>query len=360
MADTLTSGTVQQLADRYRAALLRSEDAAVHQMLAAWSDAYWPIHQEVTELAGKIARARAAGDEVSAAWLYQQRRLQAVLDEVRRQVIRYTVAAARATTLQQTAAVGLAMQDAAEMMNAVVARNLPGLAATFAAIDPAVVTTAVGYLGDGSPILAHLSRTLPGDMVDRIRDTIMRGVIQGKSQDWMLREVTRDLSIAHSRATTILRTESLRIYRETTRQTFVANADVLDTWVWTASLDGRCCVACVVMHGTEHPITATLDGHPRCRCTMIPRTKTWAQLGATGVPETRLPLPEPGAEWLVSQSPAVQRALMGSAKYEAWKAGEVSLEDMVARHTSPVWGTTRGERSLKAIREGRDANYTDS
>ncbi|MEO1959884.1 MAG: phage minor head protein, partial [Paracoccus sp. (in: a-proteobacteria)] len=170
---------------------------------------------------------------------------------------------------------------------------------------------------------------------------------------------TQALGLSHSRATTIMRTESLRAYRHASRATYLANQDVLDGRVWNAHLDARTCVACALMDGTVHAIDATLDGHPRCRCAMIPRTKSWEDLGVKGVADTRPPV-RSGKAWLESQPAHVQRAMMGRAKFNAWAAGQIDLDDMVARTYSPQWGTMRSERSLKAILEDRNPNYFDA
>src|SRR5205814_398826 len=158
-----------------------------------------------------------------------------------------------------------------------------------------------------------------------IREAILHGVTTGKSQDWMTRQVTRTMAVSHSRAVTIMRTESLRVYREAARQTYEANPDVIRSWTWHAHLDRACCIACVVMDGTEHPCTVTLDGHPRCRCAMVPRTVSWEDLGFTGLADTR-PEVRLGASWLADQPASVQIAYMGPAKYAAWKVGTIRLE----------------------------------
>jgi len=91
---------------------------------------------------------------------------------------------------------------------------------------------------------------------------------------------------------------------------------------------------------------------------MVPDTKSWAQIdpSLTDLPDTR-PTVELGTDWFTRQAPSVQRAMMGPAKFNAWQAGEFDLDAVVARHYDPTWGTMRYERSLRAIRAGRDANY---
>jgi len=90
---------------------------------------------------------------------------------------------------------------------------------------------------------------------------------------------------------------------------------------------------------------------------MVPRTLSWAQINPslTGVPDTQPSLLS-GADWLELQPEAVQRAMLGLLKFQAWKAGQITVADMVARTYSPVWGTMRRERSMKEILEGRNAN----
>jgi SPP1 gp7 family putative phage head morphogenesis protein len=354
-------GRLYQQAAEYAAALEASQTAAVDQMLAAWTDSYWAIRQEMDQFLAKVAAARAAGDRVSPAWAYQQQRLKNLLDETKRQIAQYAVAASAVTEKSQAAAIAAALKHAERLAKGAVAVGLPGLEASLATVNPAVLQAGVGFLADGSVLRAHLAATLPAQAAEAVKDALIHGLATGKGQDWMIRAATQALGLSHARATTILRTESLRAYRAASKATYEANADLMEGWTWHANLDARCCVACVLMDGTLHPVTATLDGHPRCRCAMVPRTKSWEDLGVEGaenLPDTRPPV-RSGKDWLEAQDPSVQRAIMGKAKFQAWQDGQITLDDMVARPHSPEWGTMRTERSLKAIQEGRDANWMD-
>ena len=93
---------------------------------------------------------------------------------------------------------------------------------------------------------------------------------------------------------------------------------------------------------------------------MIPKTKTWAELGLDPTLDDIHPpiYVEPGTAWLQRQTPLTQRAVLGPRKLELWLAGDITLEDMVARTRSPEWGTMRRERSIREILEGRNANYS--
>lgn len=351
-------GAVYTQAAQFANALEARENAAELRMLAAWSDAYWGTRQSLDGFLAKMEAAKAAGLPVGLSWGYQEGRLRNVLAETQAQILRYSQQAATVVRGQQRDAIHHAVEEARALTATAVASDLPGLSATFARVNPAVLEAGVGFLQDGSVLAQHLAATMPTDAAAVVREALVQGLSRGKSQDWMRRAATQALGLSHGRAVTILRTESLRAYREASRRTYQANADVVATWTWNAALDARCCIACVLMDGTEHPLDATLDGHPRCRCAMVPRTKTWEELGVPGLDDTRPPVRK-GREWLEAQPESVQRGVMGRAKYQAWKDGKITLDDMVGRHQDARWGTMRTERSLKAIQENRNANWFD-
>lgn len=350
-----TRGRLRDQAAQFDAELTSRQVAAQDQMLAAWSESYRGVREELDRFYRKVAHARANDIPASPAWAYQERRLKDLLDTVATQVGKFSGGASEPIRQAQASAIKAAQRHSQAMVSTA-AQEALGIVGELATADPsALIQQAVGFMGDGTVLNRHLAKTLAPEVVDGVRSTVIRGLATGKGQDWFVREVTKNYALAQSRAVTIMRTETLRVYRETSRATYEANADVLEGWTWQAHLDARTCVACAIMDGTLHPVTDTLDGHPRCRCAMVPRTKSWEDLGVPGLEDTRPPVPS-GKAWVEGQSPAVQKAMMGPAKYEAWKAGDITLDDMVAQHQSDDWGTMRSERSLKSIREGRNPN----
>lgn len=90
-----------------------------------------------------------------------------------------------------------------------------------------------------------------------------------------------------------------------------------------------------------------------CRCTQIPRTKSWEELGITGLPDTRPPIVQ-GSEWFAAQPAAVQQQILGSpAALAAYQKGEVKLEDFVGRRDSTRWGPSYYALSLGPAKAGR-------
>lgn len=84
-----------------------------------------------------------------------------------------------------------------------------------------------------------------------------------------------------------------------------------------------------------------------CRCTPVPITKSWAELGIAGMPELA-PVQTGESKFLMMPAES-QRRILGNAGYKAWKAGAVTLEDFVGVRRSAEWGDTHYHRSLREI-----------
>ncbi len=142
------------------------------------------------------------------------------------------------------------------------------------------------------------------------------------------------LGIGLSRALTIARTETLRAHREATRASYQANKGLVGGWIWHSAADERTCGCCWAMHGTEHSLEEELDGHPNCRCAMVPI-----------LPGINFEV-KPGVELFAGLTAEKQIRILGPAKWAAWKDGRFALGDLVGVKESSVWGSMRVERSL--------------
>ena len=47
---------------------------------------------------------------------------------------------------------------------------------------------------------------------------------------------------------------------------------------------------------------------------------------------------ETGQQWFKRQPERTQRAMMGRGRFDAWQAGDASLDDMVSRDWNDTWG----------------------
>ncbi|MBX6770872.1 MAG: hypothetical protein IRY83_04050 [Chloroflexi bacterium] len=105
---------------------------------------------------------------------------------------------------------------------------------------------------------------------------------------------------------------------------------------------------CWSMHGTVHSLDEHFASHPRCRCSPVPLTKSWAELGFRNVTETRVEV-TPGPELFARLPEEQQRAILGPAKFAAYRAGQITLEDLRGFRRDARWGRVGYERSLAEI-----------
>ena len=86
-----------------------------------------------------------------------------------------------------------------------------------------------------------------------------------------------------------------------------------------------------------------MRAHPACRCTMVPQTKTWREMGYN-IDEVVEPIEE-GESLFAKQPVATQRAVLGS-QYDRYKNGDITLNDFVYAKQS-AYGTTYVKRVPK-------------
>jgi SPP1 gp7 family putative phage head morphogenesis protein len=356
---TSTGSRLADAAQAHRDELERATVAASDEMARSWVTALERIDLEVQTLLSKMEAARLAGIDPSPAWLYQERRLSALLDSITDQAAQWARTAEPAVRDLAYGAAADAARNARNLTTEAARMDLPGVEASFTDLAPENMATILGHLAPGGP-LRDLLVSIGAETAMAAQEALLTGVILGKGSDWIGRQLQQALDIPRWRADTIARTEALRAYRETSRETY-RKSNVVSKWEWQAALDRRTCPACVAMHGSVFSVEERLDGHPRCRCAMIPVTKTWAELGmdpALDEMNPRVPT-ETGPEWLKRQPPATQRAVLGPGKYDLYANGKADLPDFVARTHSPEWGTMRRERSLRELAEGRNPDHRD-
>lgn len=222
-----------------------------------------------------------------------------------------------------------------------------GIHPSFARLNTAAVEYIVGALQDGSP-LKDLMDSLPQHGAARFRQEIIRGVALGRSPTETARRVAGALGGNLSRAIIISRTETLRAYRSVTQEGYRRNSAVVRGWVWSSSADTRTCPVCWAMDGTFHTLDEPFASHPACRCSIVPRTRTWAEMGIPGVPDTG-PSIESGEAKFAALDDRAKLAILGPAKFQAYSAGAIRLQDLVGVSESAAWGPGRFERSLSSI-----------
>lgn len=343
------------VADRFKRDLIAGEDSATREIRRYYRQAEQGIRQRLDGVIGELEQWQREhpGEPPPEWWLFERGRLQALQAQVEAELFRFAGRAAARIEREQRRLVEQAEADAEALARAGLGKPPPGVTVTWARLPTETTQQLVGTLQDGSP-LRELLDTLGPAASEQIRKELVSGLALGQNPRDVARRIRDALNGNRKRAELIARTEMLRSYREATRASYRANSDVVKGWVWHCARDERTCAMCWAMHGTEHTLEEHLDDHPRGRCAMVPLTKTWAELGFVGVPETQ-PEIETGESLFARLSEEQQRETLGNAGYEAYKAGMVKLADFVGRKSDPRWGTTRYARSLKEILGAEEA-----
>ena len=330
--------TLFEQAEAFRAAVLRRDRASVLRLLDAYATIWRDLRGKVDALTADLPAVPDAG------WLLRQQRYQALIAQVEQAVRDLALPTAADITAAQATLVQAAQAHSADLARLALGPAPASVSLTFDRVPERTLQTLVGQMQDGLPLRYQLGDLAP-DVVGRVQKTLIRGVGTGQGPQAIARGVRDALGGTMQRAVTIARTETLYAYRESSRQFYAANSDVVEGWVWLSRRSGRTCSACFAMDGTFHTNDEPFGSHARCCCIPIPSTKTWKQLGYD-VPDHRPDLGT-GVAAFAKLPAADQEHVLGKAKYAAFKDGTIGLADTVHVADDPRWGVTRQVASLE-------------
>jgi SPP1 gp7 family putative phage head morphogenesis protein len=194
----------------------------------------------------------------------------------------------------------------------------------------------VSFLAPGSPLYDRIE-LLAGTLADYVRETLLEAVALGYNPIKTARLIQEAFGRGLTDALRMARTAQLYAHRVATQANY-QNSDVLDGWVWYAQLDETVCQSCIVMHGTIHPLSEVLNDHHNGRCAMLPYMEEFGN-----------PIDQLGTDWFKNLSEAQQKNILGPGKFEAWKAGQFSLDQLSRETENDVYGLMRTETPLKDL-----------
>lgn len=183
-------------------------------------------------------------------------------------------------------------------------------------------------------------KPLPAEVHAGMKAELIRGVATGTNPNQVAKIMMKRFGTRFEggmwRARTIARTEMLDATRNAALQSRLQNQGVLAGWRWMASLSSRTCPACLALNGRVFDVDEPgPDDHPNGRCTAVPVTKTWTELGID-VPEPDGQFPDSRA-WFARQTPAVQQQIMGPDRLQRLNSGQLSWDQIPVRKQNPGW-----------------------
>lgn len=341
------------LLDGMRVSLDTTVDATTRELARQWGTAWNELRGEWQAAIDDLVNASTDGRWPTRAQIVRAERAQRAL-AITRDALDNLAQQAGVTIVQPVTQL---TGEAAAWHARIIGSQIPStagsqaeLAARFARVDPdalaAIVDRATGRI---ESTLRPLSREAAAAM----RASLIRGVAVGdnprETAARMLRRVQGDFAGGLTRAMTIARTEQLDAHRAGGHAQDTANADVLQGWQWTATLDARTCPSCWAKHGTLYEVTDPGPwDHQNGRCARTPVTKSWRQLGFD-IDEPPSLLPDARAVFDALPE-ADQLAIMGPRRLELLRFGQVGWADLSQRRPSPEWRTSYGVRPVRDLR----------
>jgi len=337
---------VIEAANKLKAGLLARERQAATRLVRAYGRIYSALQEQIKALLAEMQ----ALDSPTRGQLVRMARLKALQAQIVDEIASFGTIVENEAALGARAAIEQALRDSRRLTQLA----LPGITeidaqimARWNRLPVDAIEEALAFLGEGSPLQARWAKQVGEEVAESVGNAMVEGVALGWNPKKIARDVRDRFGQGLDWALRNARTSQLWAYREASRASYMANAHIIKGWTWVSALDDRTCMACIAMHGSVHPLTEPLIDHYNGRCTAVPNTVTYRDLGlAVGGPEQEI---ESGAAWFAKQTEATQRKMMGGAKYDAWRAGKISLGDLTTTREDPVYGPMLTEQSLKGI-----------
>ena len=324
-------------------------DQQVVALVTAWVDSWDGFSAELQDALDQLA-AGAEDGRVPAQAIQRADRLQAAVAKAQAEAERLQTLAAESTTALADQAARMGADAAAQ---AITAQLPPGAAASrWVPLNEEALTAVVART---TQQIHASSIPLSAEMVAAMRRELRNGITVGDNPRPVARRIMSRLE-GHfngglTRATRIARTELLDAFRAADLQAAQANRHLISARVWVATLDSRTCGSCLAQHGTEWPVdTFGPEDHPQGRCTFIDRTKTWAELGFTGIEDDTMDLAGERDDWFDNLTEDSQNSVLGKAKADLLRNGDITWADLSTRRENPDWRPAHVETPLKDLR----------
>jgi len=312
---------------KYRARLDAASQHDLDRLIAAYTSIAGRLKDKIDLLLAELA----ANPDASIARMPRYTQLiAAIADELKK----YGVYLETELGGIAQAALAQASLDTAALMRLSAGRDIVG---SFNRLPDNAIRTLLGFLEQDGALYQRIQELAP-QTVQRIADAILEGVGLGYSPEKVGRLIVDTLGMGLTDAMRWARTTQMWTYREASRATMAANANVLDGWVWFAQLDTSTCESCIANHGQLFPLDEPLDDHWNGRCVALPH-----------VAGDDNPIEQSGEDWFNSLSAAEQRDIMGSAKLEAYNEGLFDFSKLTQQVDDPIFGTMHTQVSLRDL-----------
>ena len=190
-----------------------------------------------------------------------------------------------------------------------------------------------------------------GDTAFKFQSAVRQGLVAAETTPQIVKRVRDVMDLSRRNAETLVHTSVQSVANTTREKIFEDNGDVISGKEWSAALDRKTCPTCGVRDGKRwdtkgkpinHSIPYTMPPqHFRCRCSMVPVLKTWAELGINmdELPEsTRASMDgqvtdKTFEDWLkrkTESDPTFADRTLGKGRAELWRSGKITMDQMIS------------------------------
>lgn len=339
------------LVDQLRLDLATVTDQQARDLVQAWVNAW---NEVSPDLSAVLLEMLTAGDKVTRAQVLRSERLRKVLAVIRDQLDQITADGRIRIVGDLDRVLDIAGGAQASVIDSQLppqARQLVDLQA-WSRVDPKALEAIVRR---STQQITSRFKPLSREADQAVRRELVRGYAAGanprQTASRIMARTEGRFNGGLQRALTIARTETLDAARAGGHLGRLQHADVLDGWEWHCDHGPRTCPACLARDGMLFPLdTPGPDDHPNGRCTAVPRTKSWAELGfdVEEPPSVR----STGAEWFAAQTEEVQRQILGPRRYSAWKAGDYPMSEWGEMRSNDGWRDSLQTTGAPAVQSG--------
>lgn len=202
-------------------------------------------------------------------------------------------------------------------------------------------------LVEGTP-LAQWWDKMTADSVFRFSAAIRQGIAQGETQVEIGKRVKDIADIAARNAKSVVHTSIMAVMNDARMATIDGNAEEGTRMEYLATLDSHTCLVCAPRDGlrwyvkSKEPIGHNLDWKPpplhvNCRCTVSELTMLsdfieGGRASSSGVVSGKTTF----KDYLARQTPAFQDEVLGKGRADMYRAGKITLMDVVSGNGSPL------------------------
>lgn len=322
---------VVQVMKSFRNDLLKREAAQRVQMAQQWQAVERALQSEVDRFVERVAADGLTPGQLRSRQ-FQLDRYASLLAQAQREMSKYMDVVAPQIVRQQRVLGEQGIRAASAAINAVT-----GTRVGFDVLPISAIENMVGLAGNGSPLRSLLNASF-GAGADGMLQQLINGVALGNNPKVIARNMVRNgLSQTLARVMVTARTEPLRVYRESSRQQYQASG-VVTHFRRLATKDRRTCPGCLFADGEVYELGDTLREHPQGRCTTIPVVEGFKPVEW-----------EKGKDWFLKQAPRHQRKMLGNGIFDAWKRGDIELEQTVSIRQDSTWGDSLQPTPLRDV-----------